>query len=155
MNESLIQSTILVSSLTATERDAAFEEVVTAFADAGVLAAESTECVVRQLVEREVQGSTGLGNGVAIPHVKETEVDEIVVALAISSDGIGFDAIDGRQVHIMFLVLGPKDGPPEDHLAVLRWVSTLARNADFRRFALGVSSANELRDLLTEMTESE
>jgi len=154
MNKSLIQSTILVPSLAATERDAALGEVVAAVAAAGVLAAKSKGRVVKQLIEREALGSTGLGNGVAIPHVKETKVDEIVVALAISSAGIGFDAIDGRPVHIMFLVLGPKGGPPDEHLAVLRWVSSLARNADFRRFALGVFDADGLRELLTEMTES-
>jgi mannitol/fructose-specific phosphotransferase system IIA component (Ntr-type) len=109
--------------------------------------------VLKQLLAREAQGSTGLGNGVAVPHVKEADVAEIAVAVAINEAGIGFDAIDGRPVHIMFVVLGPKGGQPEQHLAVLRWVSTLARNADFRRFAQHVKSVEELRDLLLEMTE--
>ena len=154
MNKSLIQSTVLVPSLAAADRDAALREVVKAFSAAGDLPETASDRVFEQLVEREAQGSTGLGNGVAVPHVKEAEVERIVIGLATSDDGIGFDAIDGRPVHIMFVVLGPAGGPPEEHLAVLRWVSSLARNADFRRFAVGASGADELRDLLTEMTES-
>jgi mannitol/fructose-specific phosphotransferase system IIA component (Ntr-type) len=108
--------------------------------------------VLRQLHEREALGSTGLGNGVAVPHVKQTRVAEIRLAVAISAAGIPFDAIDGRPVHIMFLVLGTKGAAPEEHLQVLRWVSGLARNADFRRFARSAGSRDALRELLTEMS---
>jgi mannitol/fructose-specific phosphotransferase system IIA component (Ntr-type) len=152
MNSNLIDSTVLIPELTATERDLALDEVLGAVVDAGVLDAGARKEVLKQLLAREAQGSTGLGNGVAVPHVKEADVAEIAVAVAINEAGIGFDAIDGRPVHIMFVVLGPKGGQPEQHLAALRWVSTLARNADFRRFALHVKSAEELRDLLLEMT---
>ena len=154
MKKNLIQSTVLLPELAATGRNEALREIVVSCADAGILTAEAIDLVVEQLVEREAQGSTGLGNGVAVPHVKQAGVDEIVVGFGTSADGIDFDAIDGRLVQIVFVVLGPKGGAPEDHLAVLRWVSTLARNADFRRFALGASSAEELRDLLMEMSES-
>jgi mannitol/fructose-specific phosphotransferase system IIA component (Ntr-type) len=154
MNKSLIESTVVIPELAATERDPALDEVLGAVVDAGLLDAGGRAKVLRQLRKREEQGSTGLGNGVAVPHVKEAAVAEIVVAVAVSHLGIGFDAIDGRPVHIMFVVLGPKKGQPEDHLAVLRWVSTLARNADFRRFAQQVKSVEELQDLLLEMTGS-
>jgi PTS system fructose-specific IIC component len=153
MNNNLIDSTVLIPELTATECDSALDEVLGAIVDAGILDAGARKKVLKQLLAREAQGSTGLGNGVAVPHVKEADVAEIAVAVAINEAGIGFDSIDGRPVHIMFVVLGPKGGQPEQHLAVLRWVSTLARNADFRRFAQHVKSVEELRDLLLEMTE--
>lgn len=151
MNKALIDAAVLVPSLAAADRDAALGELLDAMVAAGQVQSSARKALLRQLLAREEQGSTGLGNGVAVPHVKEAEVSEIVMAVAISAAGLGFDAIDGRPVHILFLVLGPK-GQPENHLQVLRWVSGLARNADFRRFAQNAESAEEIRELLHEMT---
>ena len=81
---------------------------------------------------------------------RQADVEQIEMAVAISDAGIPFDAIDGRPVHILFAVLGPKNSAPEDHLQVLRWVSGLARNADFRRFAQSAGTEDALRDLLME-----
>ena len=152
MNQSLIDACVLIPELDATAKDAALAEIVDRMVDAGAMAKKERATVIEQLQAREAQGSTGLGNGVAVPHVKETAVTEIRMAVAISLAGIPFEAIDGRAVHILFLVLGPNGAPPEDHLQVLRWVSTLARNADFRRFAQAAGTDVALRDLLTEMS---
>ncbi|MHC5071994.1 MAG: PTS sugar transporter subunit IIA, partial [Planctomycetota bacterium] len=62
-------------------------------------------------------------------------------------------AIDGQPVHTLFLVMGPANDP-EGHLQALRWVSTLARNADFRRFVLSAETEAEIRDLLEEMSNA-
>ena len=153
MNKTLIESAVVVPELQSVDRDAALDEVLQAMVAAGRLKETDRATVLAQLIEREAQGSTGLGNGVAVPHVKEASVDQIVVGAAVTQAGIGFDAIDGRPVHIVFVVLGPADGAPEDHLAVLRWVSTLARNADFRRFAMQATTAEAMQDLLVEMSE--
>lgn len=153
MNQSLIESAVLLPALTSSTRDEALAEILDRIVADGVIQQQGRNEICERLLAREAKGSTGLGNGVAVPHVKASKVDEIGLAVAISSAGIPFDAIDGRPVHIMFLVLGPEGAPPQDHLQVLRWVSGLARNADFRRFAQSVDGAEQLRDLLTEMTE--
>ncbi|MEE2887834.1 MAG: PTS sugar transporter subunit IIA [Planctomycetota bacterium] len=153
MNHTLFDTVVLVPALRAASRDDALAEVLDRMAEAGVVEEKAREGIYQQLVVREDHGSTGLGNGVAVPHVKETDVGETRIAVAISAAGIPFDAIDGKPVHILFLVLGAAGAPPEDHLQTLRWVSGLARNTDFRRFAPAVDGPEALRDLLVEMSE--
>ena len=107
----------------------------------------------KQLREREALGSTGIGNGIAVPHVKSGKIDQICLALARSGDGIDYQAIDGLPVHTVFLILAPVD-QAESHLQALRWISSLARNGDFRRFVQSAGGEAEVRDLLREMSPS-
>ena len=72
--------------------------------------------------------------------------------LARSKNPIQFHAIDGRPVQTFFLILAPQD-QPEQHIKALRWVSSLARNSDFRRFVLAAKTDEEIRELLHEMSE--
>jgi len=104
----------------------------------------------KRLTEREAIGSTGLGNGVAVPHLKSDEVQGVTMVLARSKAGIEWQAIDGRPVHIVFLLVSPAD-EPEAHLRCLRWIATLARSADFRRFLLDAADVEAMRELLREM----
>ena len=119
------------------------------------LARNSEELSKREIFEslcaRERLGSTGLGNGVAVPHAKAEGIAEAALVLGRSRQGIEWQAIDGRPVHIVFLLVS-KAGEAEQHLACLRWISTLARSADFRRFLLDAAGEAEMRELLVEMT---
>ncbi|MCA8955471.1 MAG: PTS sugar transporter subunit IIA [Planctomycetes bacterium] len=152
MNKSLIERAVVLPALLAEQKREAFAEVLDALLAAGAISPKTRKQALTQMLAREELGSTGLGNGVAVPHVKEADVEEVVLALAVSQAGLAFDAIDGRPVHTMFVVLGQKGAAPEEHLQVLRWVSELARNPDFRRFARSAGSADKLRELLLEMT---
>ena len=153
MINSLIGSCFIIPSLTATSKDEAFGEMLNKVVEEGRISKRERTSMKKQLLEREAQGSTGLGNGIAIPHVKTKKLEEHHLVLANSKDGIPFDAIDGQPVHTVFLVMGPADDP-EGHLQALRWISTLARNADLRRFVLGAKDEAEIRDLLEEMSPS-
>jgi len=109
---------------------------------------------VAALLERERSGSTGVGMNVAIPHVKLKRLERVVCSVSIHPAGVEWQAIDGAPVHIVFTVLRPeKPGAqhdPEQHLEMMRWISRLSRDADFRRFALAVKTKAELVDLLKE-----
>jgi PTS system nitrogen regulatory IIA component len=83
------------------------------------------------LAKREEVQSTGVGAGVAIPHAKIDSLDHIVGALLLCPDPIGFDAIDGEPVSILFAVLGPVRSPGE-HIKTLARVSRLLRDDAFR-----------------------
>ena len=65
--------------------------------------------IVKALVERENLGSTGIGQGIAIPHGKTDKVDSLVAILGVSNQGVNFDALDGEPVYIFFLLVTPKD----------------------------------------------
>lgn len=151
MIQQLIASCSIIPALEAKEKFAVFDEMLATLAEHQKMSTRDRNAIRKLLLEREEQGSTGLGNGVGVPHVK-AKVEQVLLVLANTTEGIPFDSIDGRPVHTLFLVVTPKD-QPDGHLQVLRWVSSLARNADFRRFVLKAESESEIRELLEEMSE--
>jgi len=146
----LVDSAVLVAEIAAKNKDGALKELL-AVAQAGSgTTPKSQKAMCKRLTEREAIGSTGLGNGVAVPHLKSDEVQGVTMVLARSKAGIEWQAIDGRPVHIVFLLVSPAD-EPEAHLRCLRWIATLARSADFRRFLLDAADVEAMRELLREM----
>ena len=103
--------------------------------------------VERVLVEREGLQSTGIGEGVAIPHGALPQLDAQSAALLIVPEGVAFDAIDGAPVNILFAVIGPKRATGE-HLKTLARVSRLLRNKAFRDQLVGASGAQVAYDLI-------
>jgi PTS system nitrogen regulatory IIA component len=101
------------------------------------------------LARREELQSTGVGAGVAIPHAKLDALDRIVGALLVCTDPIGFDAIDGAPVSILFAVLGPVKAPGE-HIKTLARVSRLLRDDSFRARLLGAPSDRAAFDLVAQ-----
>jgi PTS system nitrogen regulatory IIA component len=87
--------------------------------------------VERVLAEREALQSTGIGEGVAIPHGALSDVSIQCAALLLVPDGLDFSSIDDREVHILFAVVGPKKATGE-HLRTLARVSRLLKSAEFR-----------------------
>ena len=150
MIETLIDSAVIVDDLRAAGKAEAFDEILAAAVASGALDKAQSGPIRKRLVEREELGSTGIGNGVAVPHVKVATAERMVLCLARHVAGIDFDAIDGRPVHTLFVVIAPQDAA-EDHLALLRWISGLARDADFRRFVQDAEGAVQIRELLHEM----
>ncbi|MBN2715319.1 MAG: PTS sugar transporter subunit IIA [Deltaproteobacteria bacterium] len=105
--------------------------------------------IVAALVERERLATTGIGDGVAIPHAKSDKLTEIRAALGISRTGIPFDAVDGKPVHIFVALLAPQ-GVAGEHLKALARISRLVREPDFRNRLLTTQSAQELYDAIVE-----
>jgi PTS system nitrogen regulatory IIA component len=87
--------------------------------------------IERVLIEREQLQSTGIGDGVAIPHGALADLGAQIASLLIVPDGVEFAAIDGQKVTILFAVVGPKRATGE-HLKALARVSRLLRNKGFR-----------------------
>ena len=100
---------------------------------AGKIAADELEGIVDAILKREELGSTGIGRGVAVPHTKHASVRELVGAVAISTDGVDFDSLDGEKVHLLFLLVSPPDRPG-DHLRALENISRQLRDDTFCRF---------------------
>lgn len=104
------------------------------------------------LHEREQLQSTGIGEGVAIPHGALASLSEQVAALVIVAEGVAFDAIDGANVTILFGLVGPKRATGE-HLKTLARVAQLLRSADFRSRLMRASTADDAYALIdTEET---
>jgi PTS system nitrogen regulatory IIA component len=103
--------------------------------------------IARALLEREQLQSTGIGEGVAIPHGALPQLSEQVAALLIVPDGVDFQAIDDANVTILFGVITPKRATGE-HLLTLARVSRLLRNKDFRARLIGSADEKSVFDLI-------
>ncbi|NOR10547.1 MAG: PTS sugar transporter subunit IIA, partial [Desulfovibrionaceae bacterium] len=90
------------------------------------------EALVEVLLEREQLGSTGIGDGIAIPHGKVPDLDELIVSFGRSTPGIEFDSMDGRPTHLFFLLIAPENSAGV-HLRALAKISRLLKSAHFRQ----------------------
>jgi len=145
----LIAQQDVLPSLTATDKVEALREM------AGILARNHSGIeeskLTALLLERERLGSTGVGEGVAIPHCKVPGIQSMVGLFGRSTVGVEFDAVDNAPVFVFFVMVVPEDGS-NDYLRVLAKISTLCRNAEFRkavRSAPQNASAEDLYSLLT------
>jgi mannitol/fructose-specific phosphotransferase system IIA component (Ntr-type) len=154
MIRSLVDAAQMIDELAAKTKDAALKEMLAVAQQSGALPAKSLKPLGKLLSDREALGSTGLGNGVAVPHLKGADVARTALVVARSRAGLDWHAIDGRNVHIAFLLVSPA-AEPESHLKCLRWIAGLARHADFRRFFAAAAGGSAMRQLLAEMIREE
>jgi fructose-specific phosphotransferase system IIA component len=106
------------------------EELVEMLAQKGLIA--DKKVTIESLMEREELGSTGVGQGIAIPHSKTKGVKELVAAFGVSKEGVNFEALDGEPVFIFFLLLAP-EGAAGLMLKALARVSNFLKNKYYRR----------------------
>ena len=111
--------------LTASNKDAALLAIASLLTEPEGEA--NAESVYDVLLERERLASTGVGSGVAIPHGRSDDFDELRAAVAIYPAGVDFDAVDGLPVNIIVGIIGPRS-MPQKHLAALAGVSRVLRN---------------------------
>jgi PTS system nitrogen regulatory IIA component len=109
--------------------------------------------MVDVLLEREKLGSTGIGDGIAIPHGKLKGLDRLVISFGRSRRGIDFDAIDGKPVHIFFLLMAPESSTGQ-HLKALAKISRMLKDPEFRNGLLEATSAEEIYRKIAEKDES-
>ena len=109
--------------------------------------------MVEVLLEREKLGSTGIGDGIAIPHGKLKGLDRLMISFGRSRQGIDFDAIDGKPVHIFFLLMAPESSTGQ-HLKALAKISRMLKDPEFRSGLLEAKSAEEIYRKIAEKDES-
>ncbi len=108
--------------------------------------------ILKALVDRENLGSTGIGQGIAIPHGKTDRVKDIIAALGISKKGVNFDALDGEAVYLFFLLVAPKENPGP-HLKALAQISRLLRDSFFCELIKRCKTADEVYELIRKEEE--
>jgi PTS system nitrogen regulatory IIA component len=137
----ILSKTCIISRLQATTKEGVIEEL------ADLLAKNfpdiSREETKRILVEREKLGSTGIGNGVAIPHGKLPNLTQIVTGFGRSAEGIPFDSQDGKPAHLFFVLLAPENAASL-HLKALARLSRLLKDVHFRNKLMEAKDENEL-----------
>jgi len=102
-----------------------------------------SEETVAVLMEREKLGSTGIGEGIAIPHGKLSGLTELAVCFGRSVDGIDFNAMDGKPVYLFFLLLAPENSTGQ-HLKTLAKISKMLKDVSFRAKLMAAGSKDEI-----------
>jgi len=109
---------------------------------------KNAEIILEMLYRREDLGSTGIGNGVAIPHGRTLAVPDTVVVFGRSKEGIEFDAIDGEPVHLIFLIVAPPHDESNVYLPLLGKIVEIVREEDNRKRLLDAETYEEFIDAL-------
>ena len=107
------------------------------------------DSMVEVLLEREKLGSTGIGDGIAIPHGKLTGLDRLIVSFGRSDNGVEFDALDGKPVNIFFLLMAPENSAGQ-HLKALAKISRMLKDTGFRKDLMQAESSEAIYDLISE-----
>jgi len=134
------------------DRDAAIGALVSALAKAGRIPAQSAREITEAVIKRENEASTGMGKGVAVPHVKHTAAKKVMAAIAQSDAGIDFAALDEQPVYSIILLVSPTDSP-DDHLQAMELLFKHLQKERFRKFLRQCRLPEQLEDLLTEADE--
>ncbi len=148
LSDFLVREAILVD-LQATSKEAAIREIVGSLATAGRLDAADTDGVARAILNREELGSTGIGQGVAVPHTRHPKADRLIGTVAISRGGVDFAALDGEPVDIFFLLVSPPN-QPGDHLRALENISRHLKDDNFVSFLRQAKTYEEVIVILDD-----
>lgn len=151
--EELFGRKAIVLDLKSQDRKGALRELVEAAKAAYGLTRLPVADVVEAIVAREKIGSTGMGRGVAIPHVKCEAVKFVVGAFGRSPRGLDYNAVDGEPVNLLFLILA-SPVKPEEYTEALRCVASAVRRPYFCKFARNAKSAKEIEELFAETDEA-
>lgn len=128
-------------------RDDVLRELVKTIAASGKLADSRIDSTVQELVRRESAGSTGMGRGLAFPHLRTAAVDEHVGAIATAPDGIDFDSLDKSPTRLVFLLLSPRDASQE-HTEIMGRLARLISDQTLQYILRIPRSAENLFQLL-------
>ena len=146
----LVTPSAVIASLKATSKKQALQELARRAAE---LTGEPERAIFDVLLERERLGTTGVGDGVAIPHGKLANLPRLFGMFARLDRPIDFEAIDEQPVDLIFLLLAP-GGAGADHLKALARVSRLLRDRTMREKLRGSETAEALFALLVEQQAS-
>jgi nitrogen PTS system EIIA component len=139
----------VVADLQSTDRNGVIREMVTALVSAGALHEEDGETVFRAVSERERQGSTGFGKGVAVPHVKHARVPRMMATIGRSAAGVDFAALDRAPVYTVVLLLSPPE-KPDEHLQAMESIFRHLQRDNFRRFLKQAETPQAILELIEE-----
>ncbi len=111
------------------------------------------ELVVNTLLDREKLGSTGIGDGIAIPHGKLADLDELIVSFGRSREGVDFNSMDGKPANLFFLLLAPENTTGV-HLKALAKISKMLKDSAFRKKLIEAKSKDELYVIIADKDDA-
>ncbi len=143
----LISSDVIRLPLVSRAKYEIIRELVDILRDAQKIS--DADAVYDAVIEREEKGSTGLEDGIAVPHAKSDAVDDLTLALGVAPAGVDFEALDGEPSHLIFLLVAPHDksGP---HIEALAEIAKITRSRAFCQSIINATSTNRVADLFSD-----
>lgn len=145
--EEVLEESCVISDLQSETKKDVLIELVGALKKVNLIKNEQE--VVNVIFEREKLGSTGIGDGVAIPHGKLKGIRRIMCVFGRSIHGVDFDSIDQKPAHTFFLLLAPENSASL-HLKMLSRISKLLRDPSFRKRLMELSDAHDIYRSIVE-----
>jgi len=134
----------IISELKHTKKDDVIKEMANVFFKNGYI--EEKESFIDKIKQRENIESTGVGDGIAIPHARCDAVKELRVVFARSTTGVDFKAIDGKPVYLIFMISAPI-GVKREYLQVIAKVARLLRNKNYKKKFIEASSTKDIMNI--------
>jgi len=150
-NEDLItyfDEQLFLPDLTATTKDELLQEIVDQFVNVKYL--KNSDIVLEMLKKREVLGSTGIGKGIAIPHGRTTSASDIMIAFGKSENGIEYDSIDGKPVHLVFMIIAPPQDENNMYLPILGKMVEVLNKSKNRNKLMSAETFEEFIDVISK-----
>lgn len=143
----LLDSSAIVADLKGTSKKEVLVELTEALLNADPKL--DRDDVLRVLLERERLGSTGIGDGVAIPHGKLRDLDRLLISFGLSRQGVDFDSMDGKPARLFFLLVAPEESVGI-HLKTLARISKLLKSPNVRERLQAAGDAATLHRIISE-----
>ncbi len=146
----LLNQKNIIADLNAGDKRGVLEELVEALIHNE--ASIDKPALLKVLLEREHLGSTGIGDGVAIPHGKYHGISQPLVSFGRSRKGVDFESMDGQPAHLFFLLVAPEDSA-NIHLKVLATIARILKNSAFRKALMDARSGEEIYQKILQYDE--
>ena len=143
----LLMKDIMIMDLKATTKAEVIDEMVHNYFVKGIISDE--ELYKKDILAREAQSSTGMGEGIAIPHAHDTAVKKPAVMFARSEKGIDYDSMDGKPAHLFFMIAAPEGGD-NTHLQALAALSQVLMNPDVVNALKASTTADQVQDIFAK-----
>jgi len=144
----------IVAQLNSNKRDDVISELVKSLVDRQKMKGVDAKSLAKAVVKRENEASTGIGKGVAVPHVKHESVTEPVAVVGCSQQGIDFASLDKQPVYSVFLLLSPAANP-DKHLQAMETIFKNLQKDDFRRFLRQAQTAEAIIEAIKDADEDD
>ncbi len=139
----------IIGNLASTTRNEVLAEMVDYMIGAGLIHRDIRQGILRALIEREDITSTGIGKGLAVPHAKHPAMKKLTGLVARSREGVAFNALDGKPVHLFVMLLSNQE-LVNQHLHALTHVATTFKREETTSFILNARNEKEIWKLLED-----
>jgi mannitol/fructose-specific phosphotransferase system IIA component (Ntr-type) len=148
----IMVSDAIVPALKNHTRDEVIAELVEAMAEAGAISKQKVKEIIKAILAREAQATTGIGKGVALPHAKLKGIKKPIATIGCSSEGIDFASLDSKPVYSVILLLSSPDNPDE-HLQAMETIFKHVQRDIFRKFLRQSETREAVVELIHEADE--